>query len=76
MSTERSRAEEARRKARTFFAKDTEKEVAAERERKKSEVALEEKTARLRTLRLAKEAADRETAAARRPAERVKSSRA
>ncbi len=66
MSSERSRAEEARRNARNFFAKDkaSDKESAAARERRKTEAALEEKTARLRALRLAKEASDREAASA------------
>src|SRR5215470_14263121 len=68
MSTEKSRAEDARRQARNFFAKDNDKEAAAEKERLKAEAALDAKTARLKALRLAKEAADREAAAAKKAA--------
>jgi len=64
MSSEKSRAEEARRQARHFFAKDKDKESAILKERMKTEAALDEKTTRLRALRLAKEAADREAAPA------------
>ena len=67
MATDRTRAEEAQRNARNYFAKDKQQVSAALIEKSKADAAQVAKTARLKELRLAKEAADR-AAAARAPA--------
>lgn len=67
MSSDRQRADEAQRNARNYFAKDKQQQSAAMIERAKADAAEAAKTARLRALRLAKEAADREAAAAKSP---------
>lgn len=59
-----TRAEEARANAAAQFAKAKQAEAAVWRERAKRREADAEKTARLRALRLQKEAADKEAAAA------------
>jgi chromosome segregation ATPase len=56
--------EEARRKAQAQFAKTKKDEADIWREREKLHQADAEKTTRLKALRLAKEAADKEAAAA------------
>ena len=53
------------RKARAAFMKPSAKETAALKLREKAEAALEQKTARLRALRLAKAEADQEVALAK-----------
>jgi hypothetical protein len=58
-----TRAEEARANAAAQFAKAKQDEAAVWRERTKRREADAEKTARLRALRLKKEAADKEAAA-------------
>lgn len=60
MSTDRSRAAEAQRNARAYFAKDKQQPSAAMIEKARADAAEEAKTARLRALRLAKEAAEGE----------------
>jgi hypothetical protein len=72
MSSDRQRADEAHRNARNYFAKDKQQLSAALIERARAEAAQANKTARLRALRLAKEAADREIAAAKPAARRAK----
>lgn len=57
--------ETARSKAEERFAKAQEREKAFQSERAKAETALDNKITRLRALRLAKEATDREDAARR-----------
>ena len=56
--------DEARRRAGSYFKQDKAKDpyAAFMQQRKNDEAALEAKTARLRTLRLAKEAAERDAA--------------
>jgi hypothetical protein len=58
-----ARAEEARRKAQEQFAKVKQRDAEALKEREKIQAADAAKTARLRALRLAKEAADEAAAA-------------
>ncbi|MCC6470461.1 MAG: hypothetical protein IT563_19235 [Alphaproteobacteria bacterium] len=72
MSTDRPRADEAHRNARNYFQKDKQQQSAAMIERAKADAAEVAKTARLKALRLAKEAADREAAAAKAAAPRTK----
>ena len=62
MASNRTRSEEARLKAHEKFAKAEKREKEAVRERDKAFAAAVSKTARLRALRLAKEAADKEAA--------------
>jgi hypothetical protein len=57
------RAEEARRKSQERLAADRQRGVQALKDRDQAAVAEAAKTKRLRALRLAKEAADKETAA-------------
>jgi hypothetical protein len=64
------RAEEARRKAKDMFARDRAKEVEIVKEREKAFANQTQKTARLRALRLAREANDRAAAAAAVPDEK------
>ena len=72
MASDRTRAEEAQRNARNYFAKDKQQPSAALIEKTKADAAQVAKTARLRELRLAKEAADRDTAAKKAIFNRVK----
>ncbi len=60
-----AQAIEARRKAEERFAKANEQSAAALRDKQKAEAVESAKTSRLRALRLAKEAADKEAAAAK-----------
>jgi hypothetical protein len=62
MNTGGFRAEEARRKSQERLAADRQRGVQALKDRDKAIVAEAAKTKRLRALRLAKEAADKETA--------------
>ena len=75
MSSDRARAEEAQRNARNYFSKDKQQQSAAQIERSKSDAAEVAKTARLRALRLAKEATDREAVATKPGVDRVKHAR-
>jgi hypothetical protein len=59
------RAEEARRKAQDLFTRDRAKEAEVVKEREKMFAVHTEKTARLKALRLAREAEERAQAAAR-----------
>jgi hypothetical protein len=61
----------ARRKAQDQFAAVKRRDAEARRDRDKAVAAVIDKTARLKALRLAKEAADRETAAASPPAKKA-----
>ena len=63
MNTGGFRAEEARRKSQERLAADRQRAVLALKDRDKTAVAEAAKTKRLRALRLAKEAADKESAA-------------
>ena len=72
MATDRTRAEEAQRNARNYFAKDKQQPSAALIEKTKADAAQVAKTARLRELRLAKEAADREAVATKPATARAK----
>jgi hypothetical protein len=62
MNTGGFRAEEARRKSQERLAADRQRGVQALKDRDKAMVAEAAKTKRLRALRLAKEAADKESA--------------
>jgi len=72
MASDRTRAEEAQRNARNYFAKDKQQPSAALIEKTTADAAQVAKTARLRELRLAKEAADRAAAAKKAIFNRVK----
>jgi hypothetical protein len=61
------RAEQARRQAQDLFARDRAKEAEVVTEREKGFAVQTQKTARLRALRLAREAQERATAAAQPP---------
>ena len=63
MASNRVRSEETRRKAQEKFTKSDQREKSALSERNKTVAAVAAKSARLRSLRLAKEAADKEVAA-------------
>jgi hypothetical protein len=67
MKPEGSRADEARRKAQGIFGKKDQQESGFFKELEKANAASAAKTAKLRALRLAKEAADREAAAVKPP---------
>jgi hypothetical protein len=58
-----AKAEEARRKARDLFQRDRAKDAEAVKEREKAFAAQSEKTAKLRALRLARDAQDEAAAA-------------
>jgi len=62
-----ARAEEARRQARELFVRDRAKEAEVVKEREKRQTVQNEKTAKLRALRLAKEAAELASAPAPKP---------
>lgn len=62
MKSVRAKADEARRKAQAKFAKPKSQEGKGLSEYEKAKLATAAKTARLRALRLEKEAAERETA--------------
>ena len=64
MTPRKTGGPDARRVAEERFAKITQAEKKARKEREKAKMNEEAHTARLRALRLAKEAAERETAAA------------
>jgi hypothetical protein len=66
-----SRADMARRKAQEQFAAVKRRDAEARRDRDKVSAAAVSKTERLRALRLAKEAADREAAAAEPPVKKA-----
>jgi hypothetical protein len=71
-----SRADMARRKAQEKFAATKQRDADVRKDRDKALAASISKTARLKALRLAKEAADRETAAAAvKPAKKTAASR-
>ena len=70
-----SRADMARRKAQEKFAATKQRDADVRKDRDKALAASISKTARLKALRLAKEAADRETAAADKPAKKTAASR-
>lgn len=72
MSTDRPRAADAQRHARQFFAKDKQRPSAWLVEKTKADAATAAKTARLRALRLEKESADRDAAAAKAERKRAK----
>jgi hypothetical protein len=63
-----SRFSAARRNAEALLGQAQKQESSLKQEQEKAHLALTEKTARLRALRLAKEAEDREAAAAKPPA--------
>lgn len=63
MASNRARSEETRRKAQEKFTKTDQREKNAVSDRNKATAAVAAKTARLRSLRLAKEAVDKEAAA-------------
>ena len=62
MASNRIRTEEARRRAQEKSAKAEKREKYLLKEKNKAIAAMASKTARLRSLRLAKEASDKETA--------------
>jgi hypothetical protein len=76
MSSPSRTAKEARRAAEGAIGQGKQKEPAYLVERKRIQAANDEKTARLKGLRLAKEARDRETAAANPAPPKVKKARA
>lgn len=63
MSWNSSTIEEARRKAEDKFTKAKKRDARLVKEQSKSQQALDDKVARLKALRLAKEAADKQAAA-------------
>jgi hypothetical protein len=71
VDTGSSRADMARRKAQEKFAAVKRRDAEARKDRDKVVAATVAKTERLRALRLAKEAADREAAAAAPPAKKA-----
>jgi len=75
MMPKNSGGPDARRIAEDRFAKITQAEKKARKEREKAKLTEEAHTARLRALRLAKEAADREAAAQAAPAKAKKPAR-
>jgi hypothetical protein len=62
-----ARAEEARKKARDLFVRDRAKDAEVVKEREKRQTVQNEKTAKLKALRLAKEAAELAAAPAPKP---------
>ncbi len=74
MKSERSRTEDARRRAQEQFAKTKQRNADTLKDRERVRQATAAKTARLRALRLAKEAADKE-ALARDAAEKATSAK-
>lgn len=74
MSEISSRVSAARRKAEALLSKTQKRESSVKLEQEREHDAMVEKTARLRELRLAKEAADREAAASK-PSPRGKTQR-
>ena len=76
MSKFPSRISAARRNAEALLSRSKKQESTLKLEQEREHDAMVEKTARLRALRLAKEAADREAAASAPPASRPKARRA
>jgi len=64
----------ARSKADEKFAKAVQQDKKAAKEREKADQAIRDKTSRLRSLRLAKEAADKEAAELKKAAKKVSAS--
>jgi hypothetical protein len=76
MSKFPTRISAARRNAEALLSRSKKQESTLKLEQEREHDAMVEKTARLRALRLAKEAADREAAASAPPASRSKARRA
>lgn len=76
MSKFPTRISAARRNAEALLSRSKKQESTLKLEQEREHDAMVEKTARLRALRLAKEAADREAAASAPPAARPKARRA
>jgi hypothetical protein len=76
MSKFPTRISAARRNAEALLSRSKKQESTLKLEQEREHDAMVEKTARLRALRLAKEAADREVAASAPPAARPKARRA
>jgi hypothetical protein len=76
MSKFPTRISAARRNAEALLSRSKKQESTLKLEQEREHDAMVEKTARLRALRLAKEAADREAAASTPPAARPKARRA
>jgi len=71
-----ARAEEARKKAREVFTRDRAKDAEVVKEREKAFAAQAQKTARLKALRIAREADRQAEAAANPPAKKTASKKA
>ena len=71
-----ARAEEARKKAREVFTRDRAKDAEVVKEREKAFAAQAQKTARLKALRIAREADRQAEAAANPPAKKAASKKA
>ena len=70
-----AKAEEARKKARELFTRDRAKDEEVVKERERAFVAQSQKTAKLKALRLAREAETEATVAATKPAPKTAKAR-